>query len=79
MGPIPNYLAHNQILDSGEALTYATMMQTNALPHNAGLDFLHYTSLIAFSNPPYSLSFFQKKIRSKKNKVTSRFGKLECF
>jgi hypothetical protein len=62
MSPLINYLATKEILDSGEALTYSTMMAKNALPSDAGLEFLKKTKFIAFGNPPYSKSYFQEKL-----------------
>ena len=62
MSPQINYLTNNKIYDSGEALTYATMMKQDSLPENAGLDFMQHTDLIAFGNPPYSRSYFYRKL-----------------
>lgn len=62
MAPVVNYLANKNIYDSGEALTYATMMSLDSLPQNAGLDFMQNTNLIAFGNPPYSKSYFDRKL-----------------
>jgi hypothetical protein len=62
MAPHINYLANKEIYDSGEALTYSTMMSQDSLPQNAGLDFMQNTNLIAFGNPPYSRSYFDRKL-----------------
>ena len=62
MAPHINYLTNKKIYDSGEALTYATMMSQDSLPQNAGLDFMKHTNLIAFGNPPYSRSYFERKL-----------------
>jgi hypothetical protein len=62
LAPLPNYLASGKIWSSGEALTYATMMSQDSLPQNAGLDFMQNTNLIAFGNPPYSRSYFDRKL-----------------
>ena len=61
LAPLPNYLANGRIWDSGEALTYSTMMKPNALPANAGINGPLEMSYIAFGHPPYSKSFFSKK------------------
>lgn len=62
MAPHINYLTNKEIYDSGEALTYSTMMSQDSLPQNAGLDFMQHTNLIAFGNPPYSRSYFDRKL-----------------
>lgn len=62
MSPHINYLTNKEIYDSGEALTYSTMMSQDSLPENAGLDFMNHTNLIAFGNPPYSRSYFYRKL-----------------
>lgn len=62
MAPHINYLTNNEIYDAGEALTYTTMMSQDSLPQNAGLDFMQHTNLIAFGNPPYSRSYFDRKL-----------------
>ena len=62
MAPHINYLTNKEIYDSGEALTYTTMMSQDSLPQNAGLDFMQHTNLIAFGNPPYSRSYFDRKL-----------------
>jgi hypothetical protein len=61
LAPLPNYLATGKVWDSGEALTYSTMMNPNALPMHAGIHGPLEMTFIAFSNPPYSKSFFSKK------------------
>ena len=74
--PLPNYLATGKIWSSGEALTYATMMKQDSLPENAGLDFMQHTDLIAFGNPPYSRSYFDRKLDL--TKILNPKG-LECW
>ena len=61
LAPLPNYLADGRIWDSGEALTYSTMMKPNALPVNAGINGPLEMNYIAFGHPPYSKSFFSNK------------------
>ena len=61
LAPLPNYLATGKIWDSGEALTYSTMMTVDSLPPNAGTQGPLEMTFIAFGNPPYSKSFFSKK------------------
>ena len=61
LAPLPNYLATNKIWDSGEALTYSTMITQDALPANAGIRGPLEMPFIAFGSPPYSKSFFSKK------------------
>jgi hypothetical protein len=61
LAPLPNYLATGKIWDSGEALTYSTMMTEDSLPPNAGTQGPLEMTFIAFGNPPYSKSFFSKK------------------
>ena len=61
LAPLPNYLATGKIWDSGEALSYSTMMTPNALPANAGIEGPLEMPFIAFGHPPYSRSFFSEK------------------
>ena len=68
LSPLPNYLVTGKIGDSGEALTYSTMMKDDALPIDAGMDFLTYTDFVAFGKPPYSRSYFHRKLNLEKVK-----------
>ena len=61
LAPLPNYLVTAKIWDSGEALTYSTMMNKNALPMHAGTHGPKEIKTLAFGMPPYSISFFRKK------------------
>jgi hypothetical protein len=61
LSPLPNYLANGKIWDSGEALTYSTMMTPDALPSQAGMEGPLEIPLVAFGSTPYSKSFFEKK------------------
>ena len=59
--PLPNYLASGVIYDSGEALVYSTMMDHDLLPERAGTKGPLNIPLLAFSYPPYSKTFFERK------------------
>jgi hypothetical protein len=59
--PLPNYLATGKIWDSGESLTYSTMMVPDALPIDAGMNGPREIKTLAFGMPPYSITYFRKK------------------
>lgn len=72
LAPLPNFFSTGKISSAGEALTYTTMMSQDSLPKNAGLDFMQDTNLIAFGNPPYSRSYFDRKLNL--TKIVSPVG-----
>ena len=59
--PLPNYLASEVFYDSGEALVYSTMINHDLLPKEAGTKGPLNIPLLAFSSPPYSKTFFERK------------------
>lgn len=72
LAPLPNFFLTGKISSAGEALTYTTMMSQDSLPKNAGLEFMQNTNLIAFGNPPYSRSYFDRKLNL--TKIVSPVG-----
>lgn len=61
LAPLSNYLATGKFYDSGEALTFSTMILQDSLPSNAGILGPTEIPFIAFGHPPYSRSFYSKK------------------
>ena len=61
LAPIPNLLATGEVHDSGEALTFATMTNHEALPPEAGTQSPLNIPTIAFGPTGYSITFFSRK------------------
>jgi hypothetical protein len=61
LAPIPNLLTEHEVFDSGEALTYSTMTNANALPASAGTTVPQRIKYLAFGPTPYSYTFYASR------------------
>ena len=79
LSPLPNYLATGKIHDSGEALTYSTMMNPDFLQKTVGMNDPLSIPVLAFGSPPYSKSFFDKKFNLKEIPSPEGLGDWQLF